>query len=129
MRNTTVDELYDSLKELHNEKNHDYAADDNPYSNFEYAALLSENFTDPIDRVFAVIIGIKLARLTQLLGQGKTPKFESMIDTLKDLTNYCGIWTGYYMDHSPKGEARISIDRGLTQEALGRMANDADRKS
>ena len=28
MRNTTVDELYDSLKELHNEKNHDYAADD-----------------------------------------------------------------------------------------------------
>lgn len=121
MRNTTVDELYDSLKELHHEKNHDYAADDNPYSNFEYAALLSEGFTNPVDRVFAVIIAIKLARLTQLLGQGREPKFESVADTLKDLTNYCGIWTSYHLEAKP--EQRVSINRDLTKEALRELFN------
>lgn len=98
MKNKTFDELMDGLKELHAKKNSDYASDDNPYSNFEFSAHLVSQFTDPVDQVFAGIIGIKIARLGQLLGKGKTPKYESVDDTMRDLTNYCGIWTSMRRD-------------------------------
>lgn len=91
----------DSIKELHEKKNHDYASDNDPYSNFEYAASLLVGFTDPVDQVFVAIIGIKLARLGQLLGQGKEPNNESVEDTMRDLTTYCGIWTARRIDNSP----------------------------
>ena len=92
MINKTFNNLMDSIKELHAKKNHDYASDDNPYSNFEFAAHLVSEFNNPVDQVFAGIIGIKLARLGQLLS-GKKPNNESAEDTMRDLTTYCGIWT------------------------------------
>lgn len=95
MRNETFNSLLDDIKELHNAKNHDYAQDGNPYSNFEFAALIVREFTDPVDQVFATMIGVKLARLGQLMGHGKVPNNESITDSLRDLTTYCGIWTAY----------------------------------
>ena len=83
----------DELKELHERKNKDYATDANPYSNFEFASQLVALFNDPVDATFAAIIGVKLARLGELLGKGKTPQNESVRDTLRDLTCYSGIWT------------------------------------
>lgn len=85
----------DEIKELHDRKNSDYASDTNPYSNFEFSAKIVEQFTSPVDQVFAGIIGIKIARLGQLLGVGKSPKNESIRDTMRDLTTYCGIWCSY----------------------------------
>lgn len=91
----------DGIKELHDKKNHDYAEESNPYSNFEYSANLLAMFKDPVDQAFAGRIGDKLARLGQLLS-GKEPNYESIRDTMIDLTTYCGIWTARYIDTKPR---------------------------
>lgn len=91
MRNPIHSEILDKCKELHEKKSHDYAQDDNPFSNFEYAAKVAEPFTDPVDRVFATLIGVKLARLAELR-KGKEPKNESIEDTCIDFVNYAAIW-------------------------------------
>jgi hypothetical protein len=88
--------LLEALRDLHDAKSHDYAEADNPYSNFEYAATVAERFTDPLDRVFATLLGIKLARLAELTAAGKTPKHESLQDTRRDLANYAAIWASYH---------------------------------
>lgn len=88
--------LVDALRELHDRKSHDYARAENPYSNFEYAGLVSERFTDPVDRVFVTQLAIKLARLAELTAAGKTPNNESVQDTRRDLANYALIWASYY---------------------------------
>lgn len=89
-------DLLADMKAVHESKSADYAQDDNPFSNFEYSATVGERFTDPVDRVFATMIGIKLARLAELLSNGKTPKNESIDDTMKDGTVYWGLWTAYH---------------------------------
>jgi hypothetical protein len=88
--------LIEALADLHDRKSHDYAQADNPYSNFEYAATVSEPFTDPVDRVFVTQLAIKLARLAELTAAGKTPNNESVQDTRRDLANYALIWASYY---------------------------------
>lgn len=94
LRNPVHSEILDRCKELHEAKSHDYSQDDNVFSNFEYAAKVSEIFTDPVDRVFATMIAIKMARLAELL-KGKTPKHESIEDTVVDMVNYNAIWGSY----------------------------------
>ena len=99
MRNPTLDALLREIGELHDKKNKDYSEDTNPYSNFEYAAMVSAPFVGAIDKVFAVQIGNKLARLSQLLGRDKAPNNESVDDTLRDLVTYAAIWAAHYRDH------------------------------
>lgn len=103
MKNKTFNDLMDSIKELHDKKNHDYASENNPYSNFEFASLLIREFTDPVDQSFACLIGVKLARLGQLLS-GKEPNNESVEDTMRDLTTYCGIWAAWRIDNQKRLE-------------------------
>lgn len=93
--NPRYDALLGVLRDLHDAKAHDYAQAANPYSNFEYAAAVSARFTDPVDRVFATMLGIKLARLAELTSTGKTPQNESLQDTRRDLANYALIWASY----------------------------------
>jgi len=88
-RNPEFHELLDKMKQTHDAKSHDYADDSNVFSNFEYAANVAEV---TVDQVFLVLIGVKIARLQQLL-KGKEPKNESLNDTFLDLTNYCAIWS------------------------------------
>ena len=76
------------MEETHDAKSHDYAKIENRYSNFEFAAAIADEFPDGPDRVFATMLGIKLARLAELLSQGKDPKHESVEDTFLDLSNY-----------------------------------------
>jgi hypothetical protein len=84
------DELLKEMLDTHTKKGHDYARPGNPFSNFEFAAKLVSDFVDPVDRVFASIIGIKIARIIEL--QHKDAVNESVLDTHKDLTIYCGLW-------------------------------------
>jgi hypothetical protein len=97
--------VLERIKALHDRKNHDYAQDANPYSNFEYAARVIAPFLPKIDGkhvptfhtiniVFATMIGIKLARLAEL--QTKDPLNESVRDTHDDLANYAAIWASYW---------------------------------
>lgn len=80
------------MQQTHDAKSHDYATTDNPYANFDFAKTVVARFAQPHDQVFATMVGIKLARLGELLGQGKTPKHESIDDSFLDLANYVVLW-------------------------------------
>lgn len=81
------------MAEVHDKKSADYAHDGNRYSNFEEAAAIAGV---SVDDVFAVLIGIKLSRLRELLKSGKTPNNESIQDTRLDLAVYSVLWLSYH---------------------------------
>lgn len=80
------------MGDLHQKKNHDYANDHNPFSNFEEAAAFAGC---PVDMVFRVMIGIKIARLKELQASGKQPNNESLDDSQFDLVMYGGLQRAY----------------------------------
>ena len=84
--------LLAQMAELHDKKNADYAHDGNPYSNFEQAAATAGC---SVNTVFAVLIGIKLARLQVLLTTGKEANNESIQDSRLDLAVYSALWASY----------------------------------
>lgn len=98
-RNPKFDMLLDEMRELHDKKNHDYAKDDDPLSNFTEAAEVAKGFTG-VDAVFASLIGVKLARLRELLKSGKAPNNESVGDTRRDLAMYAALWACYTLPMS-----------------------------
>lgn len=93
-RNPKFNAFAEHALELHDKKNHDYASDNNPYSNFEFAAHYA-GIT--VDQVFDVMIGVKQARLIELTSAGKTPNNESIWDTKRDLAVYAMLKASYSM--------------------------------
>lgn len=75
--------LLEEIAELHSQKNHDYARSDEPLSNFRRA----EAFGVEPWRGILIRMSDKWSRLEQL-ASGKTPKNESMRDTLIDNAVY-----------------------------------------
>lgn len=98
-RNPTFNRLLDELKTVHESKSHDYAEDENVYSNFEFAARYAGV---TVDQVFDVLLGIKQARKLNLVKAGKIPKNEPILDTYKDRTVYSGLAASYYIDNKDK---------------------------
>ena len=90
-KNPAFQALLEEITELHNKKSNDYAEDNDYYSNFKFAAFVA-GIT--VDQGFRFIIGIKLARLKELKS-GKTPNFESIEDSMRDLANYACIYASY----------------------------------
>lgn len=86
MPDPNYDALMREAMTLCDTKSHDYAQDGDTHSNFRYAAAVAAPFPDRY-KPYAVLIGIKLARLAELLS-GKSPKHESLWDSFKDLVNY-----------------------------------------
>ena len=80
-------------KATHDKKAADYSKDGNRYSNFEGAAATAGT---TVDKVFLTLIGVKLARLVELIDSGKTPQNESVQDSLLDLSNYSLLWMSYH---------------------------------
>lgn len=91
MRNPAFDAHLEVMRAIHDAKNADYSRDANPYSNFELAAEVAGC---SVDTVFAVLIGVKLARIREL-STGKTPKHESLADSRLDLSVYAALWASY----------------------------------
>jgi hypothetical protein len=91
-----------TMAKTHAKKNHDYAGDEGSYFNFEYAAAVAEPFTG-VDKVFATMIGIKLARMA-VLKKGIQPLNESTEDSHKDSATYMAIWWAYYCEQEKKNE-------------------------
>lgn len=89
---TSFTDATQRMREVHDAKSYDYAQEGNRYSNFETAAHLASQFPDGPDKVFATLMGVKLARLSELLTTQKTPKHESIEDTFLDLCNYGVLW-------------------------------------
>jgi hypothetical protein len=93
MPNPKFHAILKKMADMHDKKSADYATDSNYYSNFENAAVSAGT---PVDAVFRTMIGIKLARLAELQGKGKTPKNESVMDSLIDLAVYATLYASYY---------------------------------
>lgn len=87
-----VNDILTRLADLHVAKSHDYAQADNPFSNFEEAAASAGV---SVDTVFAVMLGIKQARLKELQQAHKAPKHESLDDTRIDLAMYAVLRAAY----------------------------------
>lgn len=88
-------ELLDKSKKIHETKNQDYTSG-NVDENFIRMKLISEWFNDPLDKVFATMVAVKLARLATLLNKSTTPKHESVDDSFLDLFTYVGLWAANY---------------------------------
>lgn len=72
-------------------KAHDYAQEEDCFSNFKFTSRL---VGIPVEKVFMVFLAVKVARLSELVG-GKTAQNESIKDTLKDLSNYACLMSIY----------------------------------
>ena len=95
-------DTFDKLKELHRKKNDDYAGNNGPFFNFQFAQQLISYFKSDRDKIFVTQIGIKLARLAVLLESKDEAKNESIEDSFDDLINYCAIWKCSYVDSRRK---------------------------
>lgn len=91
-RNPSFDKTLARMQDIHDKKNEDYAETSNPYSNFEGAAKVAGT---SVDKVFQVLLGIKMERLRQLVDTEKRPNNESIDDTILDLANYAALWHSY----------------------------------
>ena len=83
MRNPAFDALLSEIAALHDSKNHDYAPDADPLANLRRAERLG---VEPFKGVL-VRLTDKWARIEQL-ASGKTPKHESLRDSLIDNAVY-----------------------------------------
>lgn len=83
MRNPAFADLIEEIKKLHESKNSDYAADSDPLSNLRKC----EAFGIPAFKGVLVRLTDKWSRIEQLAG-GKTPKHESLRDSLIDNAVY-----------------------------------------
>jgi hypothetical protein len=83
VRNPAFSALIDEIKALHESKNSDYAADADPLSNLRRC----EEFGVPAFTGVLVRLTDKWSRIAQLAG-GKTPKHESLRDSLIDNAVY-----------------------------------------
>jgi len=95
-------DLFKTRLDLIQCKRNDYAGEGNVFSNFEDT---SKQMNMTLDQVFLFWITIKKQRLANLLLSCKTPKNESLEDTLVDLANYCDLFAIYRKGN--KGEADV----------------------
>lgn len=90
-----MEQLYQRSLEISNKKRQDYTSSGTKFENFERSSSLAKWFAKDEHKSFAVLIGTKLARLGALLGNEKSPNFESIDDTFLDLVTYCALFAEY----------------------------------
>jgi hypothetical protein len=118
----------DEIKILHEKKNNDYTTS-GLYENFERMSQISSWFVTEIDKTFATMAAVKLARLASLLGRKKVVNNESVLDTFRDLTTYCGLWTAYYTDMIPCDNTYTHRISYVNQEDTKDYPHDACSKA
>lgn len=91
----------DIMREVHIRKNEDYSSSTVPFENFERQALIQSWFKHDIDKAFAGLIALKLARLATLLNKEGAPNNESIEDTFIDMANYTLLWKAKRKDSFP----------------------------
>jgi len=78
-------ESLDKMKEIHAQKNHDYAGEEDPFKNFR----MCENMgLCSVETGIMVRMSDKMSRIANLLEKENAVKDESITDTLIDLANY-----------------------------------------
>lgn len=98
------------MQQIHDKKSHDYANHRDRFSNFRIAAMCAGV---SVDTVFAVMDGIKTARLIELVVNGKKPKNESIFDTILDKATYAALRLAYRLKNESKIQRTRKIKKGL----------------
>ena len=96
-------QLLNKCLQLLASKNHDYSETQDAFANFKLAAHLAGI---PTEQTLMTLLGMKLARLNQLLGKGKQPKHEAIEDTLMDVINYTLLLRGILKEREVQSETR-----------------------
>jgi hypothetical protein len=83
----------DELKELHSEKNKQYATQDDPLANFKRASRLCEKLFNPNIKnkplAYAfVLMSKQIDCVAEIIGEGKTDTVEELKDKLRDIAIY-----------------------------------------
>lgn len=79
-----IEKFFDRCKEILQKKAHDYAQDEDCFSNFRKTALMCEV---PVEKIFLMFMSVKIARLIELTKK-KNLIEETKQDTLIDIANY-----------------------------------------
>ena len=109
----TFYKLLDEMANTHSEKSHDYASNENPFGNYEFAGQVSSMFAhSPSDAGFAGRLAEKIYRLANLESSGKTPKNESIGDTERDIAVITTLWMANRRDRREKNKV-IKEDNDL----------------
>lgn len=85
------------MQAIHDKKSHDYANHRDRFSNFRIAA---ECAGVKVDTVFAVMDGIKTARLVELSNGKKKPRNESVFDSILDKATYAALRLAFWIEHN-----------------------------
>jgi hypothetical protein len=93
-----VIETFDNLKNLHKKKNDDYTGEKGPFFNFEFCEYFAGLFSNTRDKVYAVFVGVKLARLSVVLT--RPPSNESVTDSFDDAIVYLALWKADYVSRN-----------------------------
>jgi len=78
-------QFYDKCFDILKKKAHDYAQEDDCFSNFKKIASICEV---PTSKVFIMFMTVKIARLVELTKKGESQTGESMQDSCLDIANY-----------------------------------------
>jgi hypothetical protein len=99
-------QLLDRCIELLRSKANDYAEGGDAFLNFKTAAQIAG--ISP-EQTLLTLLGMKLSRLTQLVGKGKTARNESVEDTMLDVINYIVLLRGMMREQ----EGAVSSEQTL----------------
>jgi len=80
--------LLNKMKEIHSKKNHDYAGDDDPLSNFQIVYELTKNIPDSPFKVAFTRLVEKVVRIANIVTKGNQVEDETIDDSLLDNANY-----------------------------------------
>lgn len=128
IKSTTFSKIMNQMIEIHDSKNHDYT-EKRWDENFLRMAVIGEWFNDPVHKTFAIMIGVKLARLAVLLN-GKTPNNESIEDSGVDLANYAVLFAAYIKEESEsKNKPFSELRNNMSLESQAKSRQMADEMS
>lgn len=91
-----VKDLNEKELAIFEKKGSDYASSSDVLSNFKCSAMMCDL---PVDKIFQVMCAIKFCRWVQLTS-GKTPKNESLMDTIIDSAAYLKLYNAYLNEKS-----------------------------
>lgn len=84
--------IVEELKELHSQKNRQYATQANPLANFERTGKMMEKIFRPgVNSALASCLGLmskQVDGIYEMVGEGKTGTPDSLIDKLRDVAVY-----------------------------------------
>ena len=110
-------ETISKLVTMHEKKNDDYSGDKGQFFNFEFCEYVSSLFSNARDKVYAVFISVKLARLAVTLSANKVNN-ESVEDSFDDLITYATIWKCDFMSRTKRSIPNYSkVDEVTVRES------------